>query len=122
MTFTIAIKTVATCIIVLMLFCLVAYFFTKRSKAPRVPSYSDRAIACLRSDPEIARIVLTLTHLERSSDRSHVRRKKSFLVLELMNRLKVHFDDRAELKHVCIELVRMAVNVSKVRDEQSRKS
>lgn len=125
MTLMIAIKVIATCIIVLALICFAVYLYNRSAgPCPKFthPSYSDQAIACLRSDPHIARIVLTLTHLERSNDKGHVRRKRNFLFLELISRLKLHIDDKSELKHVCYELVRMAVTISKARDEQLRKS
>ena len=123
MTMTITITVIVVCVVTLASLCLFLYL-RKPDLAQRRPrtSYSELAISCIRNDPHIARIVLTLANLESSDDKVHVRRKKSFLVLELMNRLKAYTEEKEELKRTCYELVHMAINVSKARDEQTRVS
>ena len=115
---TISIIAILACTIVLVL----VYLCSGESSEPQrieAISYSDTAKWCLRNDPNIARVVLSLAYLEKHNGKSHIRRKKSFLVLELMNRVKLHVEDRQELKSVCYELVHMAINISKSQDEQS---
>jgi hypothetical protein len=113
-------STLSIGMILFVLICVILYAISKRLKrTPNVSIDTSKALWCLRNDPKVARAVLTLAYFEKMNDTPHINRRKSFLMLELRNRLRQHITDKDELRIACRQLVRVALDVSKLKGRKS---